>query len=279
MDISLRELVRRWLPGRWSRGHRPLRWWHSVSSTREYERCPRRYRFAYVDRRPHDRPAPVTWRFGSVVHAGLEAAYRLLMDEPGATRTAALQAGVAGVQASWQELGLHDDPDGLDRAVWHVTRAVATDVVRADDILGVEVALRAPIDDTQRVVGIADLVLGRGGDTIEIVDHKVTRWRARDQDLREDLQLNLYGYLAARRWPHVRTVLASHHYPTGPDVVRVTLDPGRMQAAFDRVVRTAEVARADATFVPTPSSSCDHCPWLPSCDEGREHLATQPIAS
>jgi hypothetical protein len=256
-----------------------------VSSTREYERCPRRYRFAYVDKRPYDRPAPVTWRFGSVVHAGLEAAYRHLMDDPGAPRSAAMQAGVAGVQASWQELGMHDDPVGLERAVWHVTRAVAADVVRADDILGVEVGLRAPIgdtertDDTERVVGIADLVLARGEDTIEIVDHKVTSWRARDDDLRDDLQLNLYGYLAARRWPHATTVLASHHYPTGPDVVRVTLDADRMRAAFDRVIRTAEVARADNAFAPTPSSSCDHCPWLPSCDEGREHLATHRIAS
>lgn len=267
------------MPGRWGPRRGPSRRWHSVSSTREYERCPRRYRFAYVERRPYDRPAPVTWRFGSVVHAGLEAAYRHLMDEPGATRPAAMQAGVAGVQASWQELGMHDDPVGLERAVWHVTRAVATDVVRAEDILGVEVALRAPIDDTERVVGIADLVLARGEDTIEIVDHKVTRWRARDEDLREDLQLNLYGYLAARRWPHARTILASHHYPTGPDVVRVALDAGRMQAAFDRVIHTAEVARADTAFAPTPSSSCDHCPWLPSCTEGLEHLATRPVAS
>ena len=49
-----------------------------MSSTREYEGCPRRYRFGYLDKRPKDRPAPVTWRFGSAVHAGLEAAYRQL---------------------------------------------------------------------------------------------------------------------------------------------------------------------------------------------------------
>lgn len=46
----------------------------SVSSTHEYERCPRRYRYGYVDRIPVDRAlAPEHWRFGTVVHRGLEA--------------------------------------------------------------------------------------------------------------------------------------------------------------------------------------------------------------
>lgn len=53
--------------------HHPV---HSVSSTKEYERCPARYRFSYLDRTEPTRHAPSNWRFGSVVHVGLEAGYR-----------------------------------------------------------------------------------------------------------------------------------------------------------------------------------------------------------
>ena len=69
--------------------------WHSVSSTREYEGCPRRYRFGYVERRPKDRPVPPTWRFGSVVHEALEAAYQGAMAAPGTPPSAHVAAAIA----------------------------------------------------------------------------------------------------------------------------------------------------------------------------------------
>jgi hypothetical protein len=86
-----------------------LRRRHSVSSTREYEGCPRRYRFGYLDRRPQDRPVPTTWRFGSVVHVGLEAAYRLAMDRPELSRAEQFAVATAVVHASWDRYDLGAD--------------------------------------------------------------------------------------------------------------------------------------------------------------------------
>jgi hypothetical protein len=255
--------------------------WHSVSSTREYEGCPRRYRFAYLDKRPQDRPVPATWRFGSVVHEGLEAAYLLAMDRPDLPRSERLRAATAATHASWERYELGDDEHGLQRAVWHVTRALTGDALDLDDgrIIGVEMAFRGRFSERDRLAGFADLVLERPDRTVELVDHKVTRYRSTHEQLRGDFQLNLYGELARRRWPAAPRIVATHHYPTGPAAVSAELEATGMSAAYERVRATAAVIEQDRGFTPTPSDRCGHCPWLPSCEEGSTyvHATTGPI--
>jgi RecB family exonuclease len=249
--------------------------WHSVSSTREYEGCPRRYRFSYRDKRPQDRPVPTKWRFGSVVQEGLEAAYRLAMDRPGLPRSDRLAAASAAVHTSWDRYELGADEHGRQRADWHVTRALTKDVLRLEEgrIIGVEMAFRDRFSEQDRVAGFADLVLERADGTVEIVDHKVTRYRTTPEQLRGDFQLNLYGELARRRWPAAPRIVATHHYPTGPAAVSVELAPSGMAAAYERVRATAAIIEQDRTFAPAPSDRCGHCPWLPSCAEGSAYLS------
>ncbi len=90
----------------------------SVSSTYEYERCPRRYRYGYVDRIPAERAAaPEHWRFGTVVHAGLEAGYRH-HQAVGYTSNLrhTIPTALDAVGGSWAEEAMPDDPDALARA-------------------------------------------------------------------------------------------------------------------------------------------------------------------
>jgi CRISPR/Cas system-associated exonuclease Cas4 (RecB family) len=229
-----------------------------------------------VDHRPQDRPVPPSWRFGSVVHEGLEAAYRHALDHPEATRAERAREAVAAVDRSWGRHDLGEEAGGRQRAVWHVTRALAADVLQLADarILGVEHPFRDRFSDVDRLIGFADLVLERPDGTIEIVDHKVTRHRSRRDALREDLQLNLYGWLARRQWPAATRIVATHHYPTGPAAVSVELDPQRMTAAAERVRAAAALIADDTAFRPTPGERCAHCPWQPSCPEGTAFLGT-----
>jgi RecB family exonuclease len=252
--------------------------WHSVSSTREYEGCPRRYRFGYVERRPKDRPVPPTWRFGSVVHEALEAAYQGAMAAPGTPPSAHVAAAIAALDGSLARYELDPDED-RDRAVRIVTETLTDDVLGAAGRgapLGVEVALRGRIDERERIIGFVDLVLPDGDGAIELVDHKVTSRRADAAELRDDFQLNLYGWLARERWPAATRILATLHYPTGspagPEKVTVELDESTMRAADERLRRVAAEIVADTEFVPTPSERCMHCPWQPSCPEGTAHV-------
>ena len=251
--------------------------WHSVSSTREYEGCPRRYRFGYVDKRPKDRPVPPTWRFGTVVHAALEAAWRAAMDAPVDVPVREhLDVALAALDRA---LAKEDLVDERDRAVDVVTRALEVDVVRDGAVepdvdlplprpVGVEEALRGRIDQENRIIGFVDLVLERPDGVIELVDHKVTARRATPGELHDDFQLNLYGRLARARFRDATGIVATHHYPTGPESVSVRLDEDEMAGAEQRVRDAARAIARDTDFLPVTSERCGHCPWQPSCPEG-----------
>jgi RecB family exonuclease len=258
--------------------------WHSVSSTREYELCPRRYRFGYLDRRPKDRPSPPSWRFGTVVHAALEAAWRAAMDAPAHVPVAAhLPVALAALDVALTAEGL-TAPEDRARGISVVTRALEEDVLRDGAVdpdapleparpIGVEEALRGRIGPTDRIIGFVDLVLEHPDGAVELVDHKVTDRRASEGELREDLQLNLYGQLARSRWPDAPAIIATLHYPTGPDRVSITLSPAGMARAEERVRDASRAIARDTEFVPVPSDACSHCPWSPSCPEGSAHIA------
>ena len=250
--------------------------WHSVSSTREYEGCPRRYRFGYIEKLPKDRPVPPHWRFGTVVHAALEAAWKAAMDAPELPVREHLDVALAALDRSLADEDLVSE---RERAVDVVTRALEVDVVRDGALdpdvdlppsrpVGVEEALRGRIDQENRIIGFVDLMLERPDGVIELVDHKVTSRRATPDELRDDFQLNLYGRLARARFRDATGIVATHHYPTGPESVSVRLDEDEMARAEQRVRDAARAIARDAEFLPVTGEHCGHCPWQPSCPEG-----------
>jgi CRISPR/Cas system-associated exonuclease Cas4 (RecB family) len=237
-----------------------------VSSTREYERCPRRYRFAYVERIPADRGlAPEGWRFGTVVHRGLEVGYRrhqAVGDSPSLAH-----AIPAALQAVDDALARERMPDGAnrERAADVVRRSLATTQIDPDDILGVEHYFRAEATDGFRVAGTADLVVRTGPHSLEIRDHKVTRQLKTPAQLVADFQLNVYGWLAQREWPWAEQITIAHHYPLGGELVRVDLDPAQADAAITHVRNVAARAKADTEFAPIPGENCTSCVWARHC--------------
>ena len=242
--------------------------WHSVSSTYSYEICPRRSWFGYVERTPEPRSeVPSGWRFGTVVHAGLEAGYKHHRTV-GRSRNLAhtIPVAVDAVRASWADEGIPDDARELGRAERVVRASLATTRLWPSEILGVERYFRATTPEGFRVAGAFDLVLRGGPGVVEIRDHKVTRYVRSPDDLVTDFQLNLYGWLVRQTWPWAEKILMSHHYPLLRQVVRVELDAARMEAAIQRVRTVGAVAEADTRFDPTPGEHCATCAYRGVCD-------------
>jgi CRISPR/Cas system-associated exonuclease Cas4 (RecB family) len=236
--------------------------WHSQSSCNEYERCPRRYWFAYVDRTPTERRVPRHWRFGTVVHAGLEAAFRAVQGTDRPAREA-VEPALAGLRDSWAEEAM---PAGqLARAERLVRRSVAAQDLTGRQILGVEEWFRDRTPFGHRLAGAADLVLEPTPGILEIRDHKVTRHRKTPAELFADRQLNLYAWMARRRWPWARAVYASHHYPLLGAVVRVRLRPARSDAVVRAIDALATRIGNDDAFAATPGAHCAHCIWSHLC--------------
>jgi CRISPR/Cas system-associated exonuclease Cas4 (RecB family) len=254
--------------------------WHSVSSTHEYETCPRRYRFAYVDHTPADRGlAPEAWRFGTVVHRGLEAGYRWHQEHgDSADMTRAIPVALEAVRVAWMTERMPEDPAERLRADQVVHRSLATTRLDPAEILGIEIFLHAETPEGFQVTGALDLVLHTGPERLEIRDHKVTRALLRPEELAGDFQLNVYGWLARATWPWAEHVTIAHHYPLGGEIVRAELDDAQVELALTRLRDIAARAEADATFAPKPGQHCTSCAWAPLCPSTSFTPSANPIA-
>ena len=239
--------------------------WHSVSSTRQNEECPRKYWFAYVERVQVDRLVPDAWRFGTVVHAGLEAAYRAL--GAGESLGQIVTCSSERTRASWSEEQMAADPGALDRAVAIVERAArrAVEETTPADVLGVEHRFIGHTASGRRVIGFADLCLRAGPETVEIRDHKVTSHARSDDELRSDYQLAIYAWLAREEWPWATRVVGSHHYPTLDRIERVELAPADVEQAAEHFEATARTADEDEVYLATPGDHCEWCVYSELC--------------
>ena len=249
-----------------------------MSSTYAYEACPRRYRFAYLDRVPEPRAeVPRHWRFGTVVHRGLEAGYLCHRDVGFSDNLRhTIPTAVAAVRDSWVAESMPDDAGELGRAERVVAASLATTRLRGRDILGVERFFRAETTEGLRIAGAVDLVVRDGDGSIEIRDHKVTRYTRTPEALANDLQLGLYAWLARRTWSWVRTVTVAHHYPLLRTMVRAPLEPAAADQALERVRTTALISEADHEFAPRPGRECAVCSYASLCPDAAVDETKEP---
>jgi RecB family exonuclease len=249
-----------------------------------YLDCPRRYRFAYLDRpTPPKGPPWAHNSLGAAVHAALAAWWRLPLR--GRTASAAGRLLVQG----WLDEGFRDDAQSRrhrDRAREMVERYVA-DVDPADAPVAVErvVALR-----TEHAVlwGRVDRIDDRA-DGLAVVDYKTGRRPLTDDDARTSLALAVYAAAAARTLRRVCRRVELHHLPSG-DVLAWEHSEASLAEHVRRAdALAAEVARADADFSaglhPTqaderfparPGPACGWCDFNRVCPEGRAARAALP---
>jgi RecB family exonuclease len=243
--------------------------------------CPRRYRFAYLDRPTPPKGPP--WAHNSVgasVHTALADWYRL---DPG-ERTAA-RAGEL-VDRAWLTDGFRDDEQSdrwRARSREMVQRYAAAVDPRVDPV-GIErtVATKTDVLALSGRVDRLDLRTVDGVEQLVVVDYKTGRHVLTSTDARSSLALALYALAAARvlRKPCVRVEL--HHLPSGEvaghDHTDETLQRhlGRAEsiaaeaAAADAAYRAGLADEAlDQVFPPTVSSSCRWCDFSRHCPEGR----------
>jgi RecB family exonuclease len=251
--------------------------------------CPRRYRFAYLDRPTLPKGPP--WAHNSVgasVHTALADWYRL---DP-AERTAA-RAGEL-VDRAWLTDGFRDS-DQSDR--WRarsremVQRYSAT-VDPRDEPVGIErtVATKTDVLALSGRVDRLDLRAVDGAEQLVVVDYKTGRHVLTSTDARSSLALALYALAAARvlRKPCVRVEL--HHLPSGEVAAHDHTDEtlarhlGRAESiaaeagAADAAYRAGlDPEGLDRVFPATVSSSCRWCDFSRHCPEGQ--AAFPPAAS
>ncbi|HEU0130222.1 MAG TPA: PD-(D/E)XK nuclease family protein [Mycobacteriales bacterium] len=252
----------------------------SASSLGAWLDCPRRYRFAYVDR-----PAPPRGRafaHGSV-GASVHNALREWWLAPRERRTP--EAAATGVDLAWIPEGFRDAEQSETwraRAREWVSAYVAG-VDPADEPRSVERNVAARYRDTQ-VKGRLDRLDERDGELV-VVDYKTGRRGVSGDEARGSWALAIYAYAVERtlRRPCRRVEL--HHVPTG-EVVAHEFTVESLRRQLDRIDAAAEEVRAavaavadaspgeaagaaEAAFPARPSPGCAWCDFHRSCAAGQ----------
>lgn len=241
--------------------------------------CPRRYRFAYLDRpAPQKGPPWAHNTVGAAVHLALARWWSLPLPRRTPSGARAL------VDRGWQRDGFRDDAQaerwrGLAGEI--VERYVSA-VDPADEPLGVErtVSTRTA---TLAVSGRVDRIDLRG-DEVVVVDYKTGRTVTSVDDARGSLALALYVLAARRTLRRPGTIVELHHLPTGTVASWEHTDDSlarhlaRAEAVADEAAAaTAELRAAgdpDELFPVRPSRRCGWCDYQRVCPASQAAAAT-----
>ena len=236
--------------------------------------CPRRYRYAYVDRpTPAKGPAWAHNTVGAAVHAALRSWWDLPVEKR--TTAAARQL----LYAAWSQNAFRDAEQAerwRARAAGWLTDYVPT-LDPTDEPVGNERTVGAT---TERLAlsGRVDRIDQRG-DELVVVDYKTGRTPSTDDDARGSPALAAYvlGVRRTLRRPCSRVEL--HHLPSGTvaafehterslaNHVRRAEDIAIDIIAATEVMATGE--EPDAAFPAVPGVQCSWCVFRPSCPTGQ----------
>jgi putative RecB family exonuclease len=238
-----------------------------------YEDCPRRYRFAYVDRpAPPKGPPWAHNSLGASVHTALRNWYAL----PVLKR--AVEALPTLLRATWVSEGYRDDAqerEAFGRALaW--LEAYVEGLDPQVEPVGVErvVAARTEVLALSGRVDRIDHV----GDELVIVDYKTGRSEPGSDDARGSRALALYAYAAERVFRRRCRRVELHHLPTGAVAAHEHTEESlarhlrRAEQTAQDVIDAEQAVAAgtdpDEVFPPAPGPICGWCDYRRSCPAG-----------
>jgi RecB family exonuclease len=248
-----------------------------------FEDCPRRYRFAYVDRpAPPKGPPWAHNSLGASVHTALRNWYGLPVER---RRPEALPVLL---KATWVGEGYRDE--GQEREVFRSALAWLESYVAgldpAEEPVGVERVVAAKTA-TLALSGRVDRI-DRRGDELVIVDYKTGRSGVSSDDARGSRALALYAYAAERVFRRRCRKVELHHLPTRRVATHEHTEEslGRQLArseatAADAVAAERAVAAGtdpDAAFPTAPGPICSWCDYRRICPDGQQARAKEPWA-
>ncbi|MEU1607489.1 RecB family exonuclease [Micromonospora matsumotoense] len=250
-----------------------------------YADCPRRYRYAYLDRpAPQKGPPWAHNSLGASVHTALKNWYALPVDR---RRPEALPALLKG---TWVREGYRDDEQeraAYQRALGWLEGYVAT-LDPGDDPLGVErvVAVKTAVLAFNGRADRIDSRPGPDGPELVIVDYKTGRTGLDADDARGSQALALYAYAAERTFRRPCRRVELHHLPTGT----VAGHDHSVESLHRQLSRAEETARdimaaersvtdgvdPDEAFPTVAGPRCGWCDYRRTCPVGAQTPGREP---
>ncbi len=243
-----------------------------------YEDCPRRYRFAYVDRpSPPKGPAWAHNSVGASVHTALRNWYGLPPERRGPEQLPIL------LKATWVGEGYRDEAQ--EREVYRRALTWLEGYVAGLDPHDEPVGVERTVGAKTGLLALSGRVdrIDRRGEELVIVDYKTGRAGLSTDDARGSRALALYAYATERVFRRRCRRVELHHLPTGTVAGHEHTEESLARhvarsEATARDIRAAEQAVAagsdpDAAYPTVAGPQCSWCDFRKACPVG----ATAPV--
>ncbi len=233
----------------------------SFSRIDSYRNCPRRFRYAYIDRLPGV-PGPHL-SFGTSIHGALEAFYdRKLPSCPSEEEL------LGFLYEAWDSSGFQDqsrdEQVAFYRHAQEVLRRYHRRVAPTYRLpASTEAWFELPIGYEAVVVGSIDRVDVDDDGRFHVVDYKTNRKVKDRRRVAGSLQLAIYALACRHLFGSLPATVSLDFVVAGVPVV-VPLEDIDLDGARQTILDTAEAVRAER-FAPTPNPLCDWCDFRSVC--------------
>lgn len=260
---------------------------YSHSRLASFEKCPRQFRFRYIDKLPVETESVEAF-VGKRVHEVLERLYRFVMSD----RIPSLAKVIQRFRQMWD--------DSFDRERIHIVRSeLDSDHYRelgelclanhyrrsypfdSEETLALEEHVSFPLDAAgrYRIQGFIDRVCRADDGAIEIHDFKTGRWVPRQTVLDRDRQLALYQLGVGERYARGRPVRLVWHYLQRNQVRVSSRTEEQLDALRDETIELIERIETERAFEARPSTLCKWCEFRDHCPEGTAATAAEEAPS
>lgn len=243
----------------------------SVTSIKAYLVCPRRYRYAYIDRVPAVPTGPLA--FGSAVHAAIHDLHRHCLET-----SAPMDAdfGIAAFRHLWRESlerqrPLFKDGDATRQAYTQLGERIVCEYAQSHPAPPPTIALEYRFELPWRSHTLAGVVdrIDQGDHGLVIYELKTSQCKPTARELNTDLQLTVYAYAVQRVFqrPVERLV---HYHLRGPQALDAHRSESSVRYLLGAVFPLVSEAVEGGMFSPTPGWHCRICDYRELCRAERE---------
>lgn len=245
----------------------------SYSKLTTYKDCPKKYKFAYMDRLPRqDKPYTV---FGQFCHEILEKFHSFYISEDDKiSYENAMKKAFFQARKNWNSKLTKEQTDEAFIIMLDYINLIYSQ--KFPNIVGLEKKIWAPIDNKIVLYGFIDRIQIDEDGLLHIIDYKTTK---DPKYLTDRTQLLLYGYslmIEDDEINNIRTsyILLKHKMKYMSEVH----NKNELIATKDKIIDYWKTIESDKVFRAAPIYyKCKGCDYINSCEEGKEIIGAKTL--
>ena len=248
---------------------------YSYSRINCYLQCPRKYKFAYIDKIKTEIKETIESFTGNVVHETLRKLYKDLMYEKLNTLDELLEFLRREWDRKWNDGIIITNKEYTSENYLKMAERFVRDYYKRyypfnqSRTIALEERVVVDLDGTGRykIQGYIDRLAYRDGGIYEIHDYKTNMTLPINEYLEKDMQLPLYAIGIKNRYPDVKDIRLIWHFLAFDKEVEIKKSDMELEALKRKVMDIIERIERSEEFPAKPSILCDWCEYKPICGE------------